>query len=62
MNQRAPGRPMPARTHGLLPFLQPETRPATHDLLVMSARPDLAPGGTDPVDNFIRRYLPEERP
>jgi len=56
-------RPLPTPATGRnpgprLPFYAEAAGCAGHDLLVLSARPDLAAGQTDPAADFLRRYLP----
>jgi hypothetical protein len=52
---RTTPRPPPTPTHGSpLPFLHEPTGCAGHDLLVLNARPDLAPIKTSPATAFLQ--------
>jgi hypothetical protein len=45
-----------------LPFLHEPTDCAGHDLLVLNARPDLAPEKISPAAAFLQRCFSQEQP
>jgi hypothetical protein len=55
-------RPPPMPTPGSpLPFLHEPTGCAGHDLLVLNARPDLAPEKTGPATAFLQSCFSQEQ-
>jgi len=52
----------PPTTGSPLPFLHEPTDCAGHDLLVLNARPDLAPGKISPASAFLQSCFLQKQP